>query len=385
MPKQTSKSSLSAKLGQKGAKAVEAHKDDDVKFSGGGQLPAGVTGIAKVKVCKFDTYEKGEFVGEYYYMASAIVMEPKEFRGMRTSIGPEPMCATPKKSRVDEDAHIAFVLNEYRKLGIDTKEVGIDDLEPTAAEIQGVGIYTRFRTYSFPKQEIVAKDGAFFVGDKKYKTEELAKAANPYVGTEPRVNQEWTGVCEYEEDTTAGGVEDDTAADETEVEAESEEAEEESTEVEVEEESSDDAEEDEISSLAEKAMKKDKKAQASLTKMATEAGVSKEDIEAAEDWNAVAQLIRDTSGEVTEETAEEEAEDETAEEEEWKPAKEEVYHYKAVDPKDPKKRKKIEVEVMSVSEKNETVTLKNLDSQKTILGKDKKPLAIKWSDLIRDE
>lgn len=403
MPKQTAKSGLAAKLGDKGRKAFDAHKADEVKFSGGGDLPAGVTGVAKIVKCGFGQYKEGKHKGEYFYMASAVVVEPKEYKGMRTSIGPEPMCETPertgKTARKSVEDHMAFVINEFKKLGIETDDLSYEDFEPTAATIQDAGIHTRFRTYAYSKQEIVKTAKGYEIGGKVFKTEALAKAAFPYAGQEPRVMTDWTGVAEdYAVEESDDGVEDETA-EETEVEEEAEVAEEESEEVEAEEEvaeESDDSESEEesesdgLSELAAKADKGDKKAKKELTTKAVEAGATEEDVENADNWEAVAEMIRNAGdSDEGEAEAEEEAEAEVEEEEEvaeeWKPEKGSVYKRLQPSAKDPKKKVKVEIEVLTVSEKNQTVTAKSLDSGKPIIGKDKKPLPIKWADLIHDE
>lgn len=138
---------------------------------------------------------------------------------------------------------------------------------------------------------------------------------------------------------------------------------------------SEEEESDGLSELAAKADKGDKKAKKELTAKAVEAGASEEDVENADNWEAVADMIRSASSEG-------DAEEETEEEEAFKPEKGSVYKLLQPSAKDPKKKVKVDIEVLTVSEKNETVTVKNLDSSKTIVGKDKKPLPVKWADLI---
>lgn len=387
MPKQSAKSGLTAKLGTVGAKAFEAHKADEVVLSAGGDLPAGIDdGIAKVKNIKFGQYKEGDFKGEYYYSARAIVVEPKKYAGLATQIGPEPMCDTPTRSRKTVEDHLAFVMNEYRKMGINTEEIGYDDLETTAAALTEDGPYIRFRTWKGSKQEIVEKNGKFYVGDKEYKTEAAAKAANKYVGVEPRTQHDWRGLAEgyVDESDASSGTEDETETEEAEAEAVEEEVvEEETVEEEVAEEETEVAEEEEegpdLDALAKKADKKDKAAMKQLKAIALEAGLEEDAVDNADDWKSVVTMINDAAT-----PAEEEEEAVVEEEEEWKPKKEETYKYALLNPKT-KKKSNIDVEVMTVSEKNESVTLKNLETGKTLVGADKKPIAIKWDKLIREE
>ena len=55
-----------------------------------------------------------------------------------------------------------------------------------------------------------------------------------------------------------------------------------------------------------------------------------------------------------------------------------------VDPKTKKAVKAIEVEILTVYPKNETCTVKNTTTGKTLAGADKLPRKIGWSELIHD-
>ncbi len=180
MAVQKAKSGLAAKLGAKGHSAVETHKNDETVFQGGGELPAGIeNGIAQIVECKFDIVKEGDSKGEYYFYAGGVVVSPKsimtddgEFpvEGMRTSIT-EPLYDTPSRSRKTVDDHLAWILNELRKLGVDTSEVSLDNLEETAAAIKESGTTFRFRTWQ-------------------------GKATEEYPN--PRVNHQWAGAVDYE-------------------------------------------------------------------------------------------------------------------------------------------------------------------------------------------
>ena len=299
MAKQTAKTGLVAKLGTKLAKAVEAHKGDETKFAGGGvDLPKGIeNGIAQLVTCKFGVYEKGDFTGEYYFMASGIVVSPKKhagipIEGLRTSIGPEPICETPNKSRKTVDEHIAWVMNELRKLGVDTADLGPDDLETTVEAIQETKPHFRFRTWA---------------GDKRKKGEpgynEQYDGPN---APDPRVNHQWNGAVDMDssEEESDEEVEDNT--------------EEESEEVEETEEASADQSNEDLALLADS---QDEDAAATLNQIALDAGLEQETIDGTSNWAEVVALIEEAQAageeeEEEEEEAEEEAEEESEEESE---------------------------------------------------------------------
>lgn len=314
MPVQNKKSSLAAKLGAKGKAAIDKHREDDTDYGVGAQLPEGIEGgIAQLVDCKFDVYEKGNDVGQYYFYAAGTIVEPIEHggihvQGLRTSIM-EPMCDTPTRSRKTTDEHIAWVLNEMRKLGIETKEVGLEDMEGIAEMLKEAKPFFRFRTWKGEP----AKTGAF-------------------AGKPARVQHNWLGLYNYVPDGTEPTDTDDGSA------ATDEEAPADDTAAEG---------EVDIDALVEAATNDDAEAQEQLTTIATEAGVSAEDIENSESWEAVKEMIEAAGG------------DETEPEPEPIPAKDEVYKYKVG-------KSLIQCSVTAVNAKAKTVTLKNLKDGKSL-------------------
>jgi hypothetical protein len=218
MPKQTGKSSLASKLGDRGREAFDSHKSDETTY-GQVNLPGGIeNGIARLVDCKFTQIAEGkQNAGEWMFYAAGIVVSPSEHEGtqilgLRTMIS-EPLFDTPTRSRKTIDEHLAWVLNEFRKLGVNTDELSFDDLEGVAEQLVEGSPHFRFRTWKGSKQEIVKKEGKFFVGDKKYATEAAAKAANPYVGSEPMVLHQWGGAVEYQGDEGSDGAVNDQTGD----------------------------------------------------------------------------------------------------------------------------------------------------------------------------
>lgn len=324
MAKRRRAGGLVGKLGTAGKKGVAAHKSDETTFDTGASLPAGIEGgIAQLTECKFDIFKTGEFEGEYYFLAAGIVKQPLEhngvpIEGLRTQIGPEAMCDTPKRERrPDVDSHIDWVLNELRKLGVDTGELDIDSLEDAAAALKEEQPHFRFRTW------------------KGQPTEQYPN---------PRVNDVWSGICDYEDDEEGNDVVDATG------EAESEEEE---------------AEGSTLTSLGEAADEGDETAEATLSEKAEEVGLDANDFAT---WAEVATAIEEAPEEGNEESEEgnDDGDDDEEEEEEgddFLPVKEEVFDYKP-----PRKRKAIQCEVLAVFPRKKTCNLKSLDDSKVYKG-----------------
>jgi len=315
MARRVSKSSLFGKYADRVRKATIEHRTDETNFGSGGDLPAGIEGgVAQLVDCKFDTYKRGDNTGETYFYAAGIVKEPKvhdgmRVEGLRTSIM-EPICDTPNRSRATVEEHVEHVLNELRKLGVDSSELDHEDYEAVCESLKEEKPHFRFRTWR---------------GDP------TPQYPNP------RTNEQWKGSCEYVED---GDVED--LVDETEEYEEPEEEEE--------------PEESEAAELDGKAADAgDDEAIAAIQEAATAAGI---DTDEYETWTEVVETL-DGSEEPQEEAEEEEEEteeEETEEEDDWEPEKGEVYLFKP-----PRSRKAVEVEVTAVFKSKRTANVKALD------------------------
>jgi hypothetical protein len=167
MAKQEQQSGLLAKLGNRLQTAFEAHKHDETEF-GNVELPSGIRGgLAKLETCGFGVYKTGKFEGEPFFRASASVLDPVVFedskgrkyrtQGQFTNIGPEPLCDTPERTRPTLKDHVAWVLNELRKLGVDTANIQWNQLEAVCsmlvADKKNNPIYLRFDTFGGPTDE----------------------------------------------------------------------------------------------------------------------------------------------------------------------------------------------------------------------------------------
>ncbi len=317
MAKKRSTSILMRKLGVAGAKAIAAHKDDETTFSGGGNLPEGIDdGVAQLVDCRFGVYKEGNNKGEHFFLAAGIVVEPNQVgntrvEGLRTQIM-EPVCETPGRSRETIEEHIQWVLNEMRKLGVDTSEVDGDNLEETAEALKEEKPYFSFRTWK-------------------------GKPTDAY--PDPRVNEDWRGVCDYvptdEENEVVETEDASVVGDPEEVEAE------------------------DMSELAVDADGGDEAAQTKITDAAEAKGI---DADAYATWSDVVDAIQGSSETETE-----------PENEGVEPEKGDIYGFKP-----PKARKFVDCEVTAVFEGRKTCNLKNLNNQKVYKS-------VSWSKLVESE
>lgn len=318
------------KVGSKVTTTHEEHKTDEADYGSAGELPEGIEGgIARLVDCKFDTYKSGNNEGEYFFYAAAIVQSPKEhngirIEGLRTSIM-EPLCETPGRRRESLEDHYLWVLNELKKLGLDMEDVSTEELETIVGVLKEEGPYIRFRTW------------------KGKPTKEFP---------DPRVNHEWKGVCEWDEEEE----EDEAVVDETEEEEEEED--------EVADEEEGEIDYDELATMADEG---DEGAATAITEAADDQGIDPNEYET---WKDVVAEFNTEDEE--EEEAEEEEEDDDEEDEIEAPEKEDVYLYKP-----PKARKPVECEVTAVFAGKRTCNLKNTNDGKVYKG-------VAWDKLIQD-
>lgn len=322
MPAQKTTSGIAAKLGPAFGKAFNQHKNDETDYGGAGNLPEGIeNGVARLAKIEVKEFNNGKLKGKPWLSFTGVVIEPAEHAGKQTRLQPIPLCNTPERQNKKTLAdHMADVLNELRKLGVNTAEMGPDDFDTTIEALNEEKPYFKFRTWKGRKQ----------------------KPTDP----EPEVRHDWKGYI----DPPAGGaasdeveVEEEEAAEEPEAEAEEEEAAEEAG--------------DDLDQLAEAADAGDTDSQAALEKRAIAAGFTKKQVAGAESWAAVAEMVKEKEGggEEEEEAAEEE-EEEAAEE--YVPKKAEVVSYKP-----PKAKKAVECEVLAVFPAKKTANLQNVATE----------------------
>ncbi len=407
-------SGLLGKYRDKIKEGHEQHKGEETEYKSFGDLPEGIEdGIAELRECKFDVHKDGDNKGETYFTIVGIVCEPKthtytdehkvtrtvKTEGKRFSVI-EPLYDTPKRTRKTTQDHIGKIYDYLRRLGVNTKEIDEDSLEETAnslADKSNGTIYFTFRTWRgkpattgeyagkepMLQQTLVkwcdytpAEDAATSDVNDGSKTVEQpkAKATNGHVptATAPKPTGKPT--------TTKKPLPpvDEELPTDTDPDAEAEAAAEGETDLET---------------LIQLADAQDQTSMDMLKKMAMDAGVEEADVDNANNWTEVVELMQaameGTSGSEPEEepTGVDQEQEEEEQEYVWKT--DDVCLYKPLDPKtkkpfkdtkDPKKdRKPVECTVTGVDKKGKTVNLKNLDNPKLTY------LKIAWSDLITIE
>lgn len=370
MAKKTTKSSFLERV----TEAHETHKSDETRIGAGGSLPAGIEhGVARLVDVRIGTYGKGNNEGEPFFMAAGTILDPESVtvteidpvtkkakkpriihvRGLRTQIGPEPICDTTNADgkEVPLADHWDRVLNHLRLLGIDTKTTEPTDIVAETEDGKyGAG----------PVLEALMEAGPTF----RFRTWQ-GKPTPQYPN--PRINEEWRGVCEYEGDATAEDVQDDSAAEpKWESDAEADAAKEpekvpaKTTKPAVEE----PAEEPDYLALAKLADAGKPKKEADEAKRAL-AGHAKllniEGFEEMDTWTQVAEAILAQSEEEPEEQEEEYQPEE--EPEEWAPQEGEVAYMSNGPKKAP-----TECEVVKLYPKSQKADVKRLDTKKIVKG-----------------
>ena len=337
MPAVSGKSQFFAKHGNRLSQSVKAHRADPTEY-GPMRLPPGISnGIAKLVECTFGTVASGkQNAGETYWRAAGVVIEPKTvivdgqeipIQGQQTSIM-EMLCDTRTQAgkATSFDEHLANYLNELRKLGGEDFTAGAeteDDLKHLNEALKEAGPYFRFSTSA-------------------------GQATKEFPN--PRIWENWHGTkgLEEYEPPEDSGVDDQTGpADPRRYDAPP----------------SDngppaaDLEFGDLDSLAERAENKDKAAIAELKELAEKAGVDEGAVDEAEDWAAVAKLVKDAARG---------GEGPSTEPKPYVPKKKDVVLYRPLGKDKKPVKHAVECQVEAVDKKSETATLKNLEDRGTV-------------------
>lgn len=357
------KSAAFAKYKAAAAKAHDAHKADATTWGNAG-LPAGIEGgVAQLVDCKIAEYKEGNNKGQPFFMAAGVVVSPEthegaKIAGLRTQIGPEPLCNTPQAGgkRKTFDDHYAWMENELSKFtGGDRSRFGPDEVEAFLVELKEAKPFFRFRTWKGSKA-----------------------TSGPYKDKEPKVQHEWNGVTEAPEGVEPGA---GMTAHEGNGEATGQEAGAEAGEFNEFEDGQaggepDSGEGPDLAALGEAADGGDKAAEKQLVDAAKAAGMTKEQIEGDyQTWADLAAALNAPADEAVDEAAEPEPEPEP-----WKPVKGETGRWKPLGKdKKPLKNKagravKVDVEFVAVYAKNQTADVKGLADHKVTKG-------VPWSQL----
>lgn len=388
MPAQDTTSTLGKKLGARVVKAHAAVKDKPAESQGGGEVPAGVEGgIAKLVSFSVGPMKKGKNAGKDMVSLRGIAVAPdflpngQKVAGLGTSVM-FPLCDTPdRKGTQKMEDHWDNFTNAVKLLAGDEAlaAIEVDPKLPPDKQAQQV----IDGTFQIVKDLI---EGGCTFSFRTWIGEATAEYPNP------RTNHVWDRACEWAPEGQAadpgGGVD---TPDEGEAPAEEPAAEEPSIEAESE------APTDgvDLGALLAAADKDStgktaagRPAVAKLKELGIAAGMTEEDIDNAENWGAVVEFINSAGASAEEAAAEPEPEPEAP----WEPAKGDVVKYalrgkdgKVMAGKDKKPIKASDHEVLTVSAKNRTVTLKRLSDEKPVLGADKKPYVVSWDHVAPAE
>lgn len=189
---------MAKKLGGRLLTAHQQHAATPVEV-GNAKLPDGIeNGIAQLDDIRIGEYKEGGNKGQPFFMARAVVKEPQVFNGQNllgrsTQVGPIPLCDTKddkgniKKPFAD---HYADFLNHLKLLGVDTAAQQFGNPEQVDAFINAALAALKsgkphfsFRTWKGKKK---------VKGHPKYN-----EAWDGPNAPEPRVNEEWGMLCEY--------------------------------------------------------------------------------------------------------------------------------------------------------------------------------------------
>lgn len=412
-----SEGSIFKKFGSRAAKAFRQHATDEVEVKNFGRLPPGVTGVARLAEIKFDKVKPDpekkdkQYVGEYYFYAAGVCLEPAVFTdekgnkhkcfGLRTDVT-EMICDTPEKTgknaRKTVEQHLEWVIHLCRlSLGAKFKSDSPAELEDWVAAINTaikskddpLNIYFNFHTWAAPPATEGKNKGKIFINhfwdeqEVGYQPANVIKAGVKQAPVEP----------EPEEDEDDDDTEDQEEAEETPKPApkttssgkgkkppmkKKGPAKEPEPEPEDDEEGegvdSDDEgfrDDDDLDSLAERADKQnDSTAKAKLTAFAKEAGIPKDVVKKADNWAEVVELMKskksdnEEEDEEPEEEEEEEAPESEEEEEQEEPEVDQTVGYKPLNKEGKEFKNPVACLIMKVNAKAKTVNLQNMESKK---------------------
>ncbi len=327
MPGVATKNPLADKLDRMNVgKVIDAHKNEEVDYGFGGEMPAGVNGIARLSAAKVDAYKKGENTGELFlYLAGICEQAQTGFEmcvGNRTSLT-LPLCAT-KGATADKNKTAEE--NQFDALTEIAKLLGIK----TVGELN-------VRT----GRDIANYCEALVKAKMRFKFSTSAGKVTPQYKV-PRIFHNWSGLVKSSPTAPAtngqaqsAGVQDNTAAMQTPISGDGE----------------------DWTAIGEAAVNDDTDAQVKITEAAEKYGVAAQ-VNDAKSWSDAAALVAQAAGGGAAPAAEAPEGDDATE---WKPEK-----GKLVTLKPPKAKNECECEITAVF--SETVTLRRTKDNFTFKG-----------------
>lgn len=374
MAMQTGKSGLASVLNAESRKVFEASKAKVEVPQDFGDLPAGISGIARLVRCGFKKVDQvkpgdksGAKVGDYWFNAMGVVVDPVWYtddKGNRVRIAGkqtriiEAVFDTPNKegerARKTQAEHVEWIMRQLKfLLGGTLESFDANDLEAVCEILTKQKPYFAFSTSSGTQPPRPGQKPMIFhnwqgrVDDfvpeqsDKPMVKDNTGSANAQSQSPNGVHQQPAQSQPANRIVDTGSVERRNVAP-TPPNQQFDEF-------------------GDIDSLVERASSGDEKAGAELTEMAVSAGVPKSDVEDAADWEAVGVLIKDqqSEGAAVEEVDEN---DDPVDNETGKPVTPKigtVYKYKGKGMK-----RAVDVECIKVNTKQSKCTLKDMSSEK---------------------
>lgn len=394
MAKQT-KSSLGLKARLQRTSVRDETRTKEAEAPGGGSLPAGVSGIAKLTRLDFNVMDSGDYAGEQRLYAHGVCVKPTTFKdsdgnvhnvaGALVQLNKINLCDTKNRNgeEIPFEENWAKAENRLKLLGIPTEDMDDEDIEEQVLDyVKSTDIYFRFRTWKPDDQDrvnVVLEGPAEFnedeEGDEDVQddTEDAAPVAKkenkkeqpkPSTKNTPAVKEDKKSSPKQKKlDLDDEQEQEPKASSKKEVPKkkvkDEEPAEEESTELSP----------NEIKKLGKEGDKGDEESQVILTDLADKAGVDTTDYS---DWGDVAEAIiaasKGTAKKSKKSEPEDEEEDSSSDDDDNSgddEEEEETPSYEKGDIVSYKKNKK-EHEVVGVFPAKGIVTLKDLESGKLI-------------------
>lgn len=329
-------------------KFARAHANDPVNL-GFQPLPAGIkNGIAQLVELGFKEVETGDYKGELALRGKAVVVFPDTVatpegvvpvKGKHTYLS----VALYARKDVDQEKAISDVLNELKKLGADTSDFNdIEDLQTYVDAIMEASPYFNFST-----------------SESKFDPTRIdPKTKQPYP---VRVFENWNstkGLEDYVPEPSSSAIDKTATKAAPSKNGSHKEKEEKADDIDL---------DGDLDSLLAKADEGDDAAISKLTEFAVQKGYTEEDVLGADSYAEVVEWIKGPGKDAGEDTKEVRT-----------PGKGDTCDYAPPDPKDKtgkKRQKKAQCEVVSISKREETCTLKNLATKKTYED-------VSWSELV---
>lgn len=367
MPAKTTRTDLK---GFDFSKELAAHANDEIKY-GRIELPHGIKdGVAVLEECYFALGENGAWKGKPYLRCMGTVIEPeyhnnKKVAGLQTSV----MVPLFEQGETSKDENVARVQQELGRLGGPESVKGLKngtDLAVVAAAIESAKPTFRFSTsprlaQEDNKEKGIKKGDVTGVWENWHGTRGLENYTPSNNGKKSAVNTDKMPQVEANGKATTAPV------------------------------PPEDVDNSDLDSLLARANNQDGEAKTRLTEMAVGAGFSETEVDAADSWEAVLEMIRHgkpttkSEGKAKEKEPEKisgESRGNTPSKEEkgkaWVPAVGDTPKYAPPGKKAGSKLKPVDVKVLSVDESDSTVNLASVADKKIKFND------VSWDELIYD-